>query len=730
VIRRAVVGAAVALALWAVPVQAGEYTVYACDAAAGVNNSWAAITNSGNMAAYTACPSSGNVTAGLVSINAVKPSQSSERVPYGTFAMQRFDAPGGAAITGITASFRLARVTGEPWNVGLSNGSQFLRGCRGDTGGICFEYQDSPIYLPVPWSPVIYWEASCWNWSGCLINDTLFSGERARAAARVYYAAVHIADFSQPSLQLTGGQLLAGGWQRSSQAISFDASDNVGIRETGVYIDGKPITRNTKPCDYTQRAPCPQGGDEYTLDTASVASDGSHTLTAEAIDTAGNVSRVDAAIRIDNSPPAQPEELTLEGGEGWRAANAFRLRWRNPPESGTAPIAGVRYELCPADGGECQTGGRDDRGITTLTDVRVPKAGDYVLRLWLRDAAGNADKRTAAAPIHLRLDDEAPDLTFDPQDPSDPARVSVNASDRTSGVSNGAIELRRRGEDAWRPVATSVDGGKLVGRIDDEQLVDATYDLRARGIDQAGNERSTDRFADGSPAAITLPVRIKTLLRVGVRRVSIRGRGKRRTRHVRLLGQSRLAYGRRARLSGRLTAGDGNPLADVELRVWQAPRQDGAGFAPVATLKTSATGRFTYVAPPGTSRTLRFRYEGTPTIRARSTDVRLLVGARTTLKVNRHSVLNGETVTFAGRLRGQPVPAGGKLIELQAWVRGRFRTFATTTANGNGIWRYEYRFDGTRGRQVYRFRARVPREVAYPYESGYSNRVRVTVRGL
>jgi hypothetical protein len=321
-------------------------------------------------------------------------------------------------------------------------------------------------------------------------------------------------------------------------------------------------------------------------------------------------------------------------------------------------------------------------------------------------------------------------MQFEPQDSTDPTRVSVAATDRTSGVASGTVELRRRGEDAWRPIPTSVDSGKLIGHIDDEQLADATYDLRARGVDQAGNERSTDRLGDGSQAAVTLPVRIKTRLRVGVRRVRVTGHGKRRTRRVRLLAQSRVAYGRRARVSGRLTAADGNPLADVEIRVWHAPRQNGAGFTPVATLKTSATGRFTYVAPPGASRTLRFRYEGTPTIRARSTDVGVLVAARTTFRVDRRSVLNGESVTFSGRLRGQPVPAGGKLIELQAWVRGRYRTFATTSANADGSWRYDYRFDGTRGRQVYRFRARVPREVAYPYESGYSNRVRVTVRGL
>ena len=45
-------------------------------------------------------------------------------------------------------------------------------------------------------------------------------------------------------------------------------------------------------------------------------------------------------------------------------------------------------------------------------------------------------------------------------------------------------------------------------------------------------------------------------------------------------------------------------------------------------------------------------------------------------------------------------------------------------------WRYEYRFDGTRGLQVYRFRAQVPRETGYPYATGHSRVVKVSVRGV
>jgi hypothetical protein len=164
--------------------------------------------------------------------------------------------------------------------------------------------------------------------------------------------------------------------------------------------------------------------------------------------------------------------------------------------------------------------------------------------------------------------------------------------------------------------------------------------------------------------------------------------------------------------------------------VSQVFRQDGARPSALATLSTSASGRFSYVAPAGPSRVLVFRYPGTSTVRPATKEVALLVPAATSLRVSRHFALNGETVTFSGRLRGGPIAASGKLVELQARVRGRWRTFATTAASGRGAWRYGYRFDGTRGRQVYRFRARVPREGSYPYEAGASKRASVTVVGL
>jgi hypothetical protein len=108
----------------------------------------------------------------------------------------------------------------------------------------------------------------------------------------------------------------------------------------------------------------------------------------------------------------------------------------------------------------------------------------------------------------------------------------------------------------------------------------------------------------------------------------------------------------------------------------------------------------------------------------------LLVRARSTIRPSRRTFVNGETMRLRGRLRGGSIPPEGKLVELQVLLRGKWRTFATTRATRRGRWRYDYRFDGTRGRQTYRFRARVPREATYPYETGVSRVVKVRVRGL
>lgn len=147
----------------------------------------------------------------------------------------------------------------------------------------------------------------------------------------------------------------------------------------------------------------------------------------------------------------------------------------------------------------------------------------------------------------------------------------------------------------------------------------------------------------------------------------------------------------------------------------------GVAFQPVATLTTSRKGRFTYLVPSGPSRIVRFRYAGAPKVRSQTRDVHVRVRAATKIRVDRRSVVNGEAVNFAGRLRGGFVPPAGKLMELQFFDRGKWRTFRTfPAAPSTGEWSYSYRFDGTRGTRRYRFRVQIPKENGYPFSKGRS----------
>jgi hypothetical protein len=111
--------------------------------------------------------------------------------------------------------------------------------------------------------------------------------------------------------------------------------------------------------------------------------------------------------------------------------------------------------------------------------------------------------------------------------------------------------------------------------------------------------------------------------------------------------------------------------------------------------------------------------------------VELRIAAVTSMRASRRSVVNGEDVVFRGRTQGGNVPATGKLIQLQVYSRGKWLTFATPHASArDGVWTYRYRFVATRGRVLYRFRARLPAESGYPFEPGVSSSVHVLVRGL
>ena len=144
---------------------------------------------------------------------------------------------------------------------------------------------------------------------------------------------------------------------------------------------------------------------------------------------------------------------------------------------------------------------------------------------------------------------------------------------------------------------------------------------------------------------------------------------------------------------------------------------------------TDAAGRYSYQVGASTNAVLRLVYAGNEHVRGAQQSLRLSVPARSSLRVSRRWLVNGQAEVFRGRVTPPPGLAAGKLVEMQTLLSGRWQTFRTTRADPSGRWRIAYRFRRTTGVVRYRFRARLPREANFPFATGRTRAVSVTVRG-
>lgn len=607
------------LALGATSARAGSYDVHACGSSAGFeNNAWRASADRG-MLAYTKCPARGDLRRGMV----VRNKAERGTVRRGRSATMTFSAPSGARLAGLAYDWDGYRANGE-WSIGLSSDDRWLAGCRARRPSLTAACRlgapnrsEWPRFLGLNGRRSVSLEATCGRSAGCGARSTR---DRATGGARAILsmsrATVRVEDFTTPRISTTRDGIFDGRWQRATRNAAFDAQDNVGIRESRLAVDGVTRAQYRSACDYTRRVPCPKlSARNSPIDTRRLT-DGVHGLSLAAVDTAGNPVQIQRTVRVDNHAPGPIRDLSVRGGDKVRSTNSFDLRWTTPPGQ-AAPIAQAHYRLCRSGSEEpCVRGTRAVNGAS-LNGLSVPQRGDYRLRIWLQDEAGNVDPRTASNSVRLRFDDRTP---------------------------------------------TRIDAAILDDRGD-------------------GAEHRTVEF------------------------------------------------GERPVVTGRLADRNGSLLKGARVRVLSRPRGAASPFAEAGSATSDGSGRFEYRVRRGSSRTLRFTYGGSSRHRPATAQVRVGVRAKSTMAASRRTARNGDRVRFSGRLLGRPFPSRGKLIELQAFYRDRWRAFAVTRAGQDGQWAYDYRFGGTRGVVVYRFRAVIRREADYPYESGRSRAVKVTVHG-
>ncbi len=717
-----------ALLGWPAIADAGQYTVKSCDAAPPTHNANAWQIQSGSANSYKLCPTAGG---GTPNGRGIATRMVGRDFASGEFSRWWFHAPPGTTITRLDWAGRATRERCY-WQIeiraqGGSSDSRLIGWPTQPGTTSCGTSIDAP-YVSTYWPPA---------GTTRLMQNTQCGGAScpngAGATFHTYHSAVTLNDFSNPTV--TVGGVSEGEWVRSDRSITFNAVDNTGIGKAQLYIDGQPrFGAISYGCDYTRPVPCSNQSGALRIPTDELAA-GTHRVEVRVHDGSGTAVSAGRTIRVDNTPPALVTPA-VAGGEGWRNRNAFAVAWQVAPDGGS-PIVGATWELCRPGRVACTTRQVSSPYPKSIPPFGVSADGAYEIRVVLRDQAGNLRPLAEARSAMVRLDRDDPTVSIDRADPNHPVLTSAKVTDPLSGLASGQIELRRAGSSTWRELPTSVSGSRLVAEIDDERFANGRYELRARAVDRAGNQSTTGIEASGARATRQLPLRVTTRLRAGrrivrsVKRTVGRGNRKRvvRRRAVRYGRRVRVTFGRHVIVRGVLANPDGQPLEDVAIHVAARAKLPGAGFAAAGVTRTDAAGRFAYRVRGSASRTLRFRYEGTHRIRPSSIDVAVDVPASSSFTLAPRRILNGETVTFRGRIRGGPIPKG-KAIELQKWT-GRWEPFRVVhTMDSQGRWTRTEPVLSVRGLVTFKLRARITPDAGFPYAQGFTAVRKLRVRGL
>jgi hypothetical protein len=462
------------------------------------------------------------------------------------------------------------------------------------------------------------------------------------------------------------------------------------------------------------------GGIEDDSLSLGVLPEGLNLVRVVAVSGSGVPSPVESAeVRVDATPPL----TTLEDPP---------MGWSNEPLRVTAVATDALSGMDPSQGGNPFTAIAVDGNLAIRTSgdrtsAWVSGSGIHQVSFYGQDAAGNVADGQAGAPppeqATVKIDEEPPTVAFaGSQDPAEPERIEATVTDPLSGPSeqHGSIAVRPLGSGArFEELPTSVEPGRLVARWDSDSYPPGNYEFRAIGYDLAGNTASGTERGDGAKMVLPSPLKTPVTIRAGF---GSKPRAKKR-----------VPYGRGVRYSGQMRTAAGAPVGGAEMTVTETFGA-GAELASRATVvRTKADGTFSLRLAPGPSRQVSAGFAGSRTLtRASGSSASLAV--RSAVRLHASTALarvGGAPVVFSGRVAhlGAKAPKG-KAVELQFRYPGAdWSEFRTVATGAGGRFRYAYRFTDNDSHGVrFQFRAVVPAQEGWPYDTGASCPVIVTGR--
>jgi hypothetical protein len=478
-----------------------------------------------------------------------------------------------------------------------------------------------------------------------------------------------ITETPQNNLAYQGGR-----WVRGTWPISMQAADDSGVCDTWETVNGATIQgpqATTRDQSSWTQCPNPQTMSQ-TLDTTNYP-DGMLSLTFGASDAAqpANSTTDTKFVNVDN----EPVTLTMSGPGDWLSTNGAAQVTAHAMAGGSG-VAGI---WCSLDGSPATEQAGD------LATVRVEGLGEHHVSCWARNNAVDQNGFTASSAVET--------LTMTIRQPS----VSAVSFSRMVDT----LRCRRVKERVHFPahwVTATSHGKKVKVKL------------------PAGSRTITVRRCH--------PRIIRKHVRVGGHTYTEKIVA---TPHTATSTTKTVGFGKPTTISGWLGTARGDALGGQAVAIETAPADGSTRFRQVATAQTNANGTWTAKLPPGPSRVVRARYDGSATVEPAVGTAAVRVPASVRLHISPSVTHWGNTIHIAGHLGGCCIPKAGELVELHVSWRGGSAEIGHTYADTKGRFRTKYTFLRGSGRQTYRFWATTATESDYPYLTGKSRGIAVTV---
>jgi hypothetical protein len=558
-------------------------------------------------------------------------------------------------------------------------------------------------------------------------------------------------------------------------SIALSGSDPSGVCQMWAIVNGVQINAPGVARDTTQWQQCPNwtwsatAAQAATVDTRDyVATSGPLALTLAAKNAAGVVSAPSETLSVDNDPVGVALSTPNDPNPSVWINHAVTVN--AAASAGPSGVGGIDCALDAAAARAYPAGGVTINGDGTHT---------FSCTAWNNAIDPNGNYATGTSSESIKVDEAPPSIAFEPQNPGDPAQLTVDTGDMESGVAGGSIEIAPAGTSDWSSLPTSFDGQHLLAALDDAGL-HGSYTIQATSCDTVGNCASTSE-------TLTLPLRLSAASDVSFakidapaqivrKRVLVDFRYKRERRHGKLVKvktgghyrtvrlvihtnarcahkriktgrrrwkeisvcrtlklhtvtTKRVAHGKPVTVHGLLLTRDGVPVANAPVSILTAPDNGLRQFSQAASVTTSTTGVWSVKLPAGPSRIIHAVYAGSATMLPATGKAIVNVPARIAMSITPRTLPWAGVITIYGKLRGGYVPPDGVALRLLVRYPGSKlpSPLLALRTNAKGGFTIHWTYNAGRGIATYPFSvATTATESDYPFAPTESRRIKVT----